>query len=47
MKNFTVHDINYARIIKKNNTTLIKYSPVEKQGCLILQSKNIKTHQQK
>lgn len=42
MKNFTVHDINYTRIIKKNNTTLIKYSPVEKQGWLILQSKNIK-----
>ena len=42
MKNFTVHDTNYTRIIKKNNTTLIKYSPVEKQGWLILQSKNIK-----
>lgn len=42
MKNFTVHDTNYTRIIKKNNTTLIKYSPVEKQGWLMLQSKNIK-----
>lgn len=42
MKNFTVHDINYTRIIKKNNTTLIKYSPVEKQGWLALKSKNIK-----
>ena len=42
MKNLVVHQEACKRIKIKDSKTLIKYSPVSKQGWEILRTKNIK-----
>lgn len=43
MESFIAHDTNYIRIIKKDDNTLIKYSPVSKDGWEKIKEKNLKS----
>ena len=43
MESFIAHDTNYIRIIKKDDNTLIKYSPVSKYGWEKIKEKNLKS----
>lgn len=43
METFIAHDTNYIRIIKKDDNTLIKYSPVSKYAWERIKEKNLKS----